>query len=280
MAKEHKQNQIEVLENKNASEAKIEAGLSEHAELVDEVNTSIDINLNQAQLEAISDEENNVIIENPEKPEIEIAIEKKYELPKGFVYLDDIVPYAQYDIRYFSDNNFVGNQIEGYKAPLAIGTLEMAEALVKVSEELYAQGFNLLIYDTYRPAKAVSYFKEWSKTDDTTMKEQYYPNESKSELFNKGYLSSRSGHSRGSTVDLTLVYNDTGELVDMGSEYDLLDEKSSFKTKNVTNEQAKMRELLRDTMVKYGFKEYSKEWWHYVLKNEPYPNTYFDFDVQ
>ena len=207
-------------------------------------------------------------------------LEKNYELPEGFVYLDDVVPYAQYDIRYHTENNFVGEPIEGYVSSLAIGTKQMAEALSKVSEELYAQGYILLIYDAYRPAKAVSFFKLWAQTDDIKMKEHYYPNENKTDLFKKGYLASRSGHSRGSTVDLTLMYKDTLQLVDMGSDYDLLDEISSFNTKNITSEQASHRNILKDVMIKHGFKAYSKEWWHYVLKNEPYPDTYFDFDVE
>lgn len=207
-------------------------------------------------------------------------IAKKNELPKGFVYLDEVIPYANYEIRYYSTNNFVGERVEGYKAPLAIATKEMANALTKVSEELYEEGYTLLIYDTYRPAKAVSFFKDWSLNSDESMKEQYYPNEQKNQLFKRGYLASKSGHSRGSTVDLTLVHKDTNELVDMGSDYDLLDEISSFNTKNITEEQASNRKKLMNVMIKHGFKEYSKEWWHYVLKNEPYPKTYFDFNVE
>lgn len=220
------------------------------------------------------------INDNEAEEDNEHIIQKQNLLPEGFVYLDEYVPYAQFDLRYYTENNFVGKQVEGYYAPYAIGTINMAEALEAVSEELYEQGYTLLIYDAYRPAKAVSFFKEWAKNEDITMKEQYYPNENKSELFKRGYLASRSGHSRGSTVDLTLIYNDTNELVDMGSEYDMLDEISGFNTKSITPQQANNRDLLRKVMVKHGFKEYSKEWWHYVLKEEPYPDTYFDFDVQ
>lgn len=205
---------------------------------------------------------------------------KKDQLPEGFVYLNEVVPYATYDMRYYSSNNFVGERIIGYEAPLAIGTKEMAQALAKVSEELYQEGYTLLIYDSYRPAKAVAFFKEWSMNGDESMKEKYYPNEHKNELFKRGYLSSKSGHSRGSTVDLTLVYKDTNELVDMGSEYDLLDEISSFNTTKITEEQANNRKILMNAMIKHGFKEYSKEWWHYVLKSEPYPKTYFDFNIE
>lgn len=209
------------------------------------------------------------------------VVVKLRNLPKGFVYLDEVIPTAQFEMRYYSDYNFVGTQIDGYLAPLAIGTSVMAEALLKVSKEVEPMGYQLLIYDTYRPAKAVQQFLVWSKdTDDISMKEKFYPNINKATLFKSGYLSSKSGHSRGSTVDLTLIHSDTEKEVDMGSPYDLLDEISHFSTKLITDEQAANRQLLQDVMVKYGFKPYSKEWWHYVLKNEPYPRTYYDFDVQ
>lgn len=209
------------------------------------------------------------------------VIIKQGNLPEGFVYLDEVILTAQFEMRYYSDYNFVGTQIDGYLAPLAIGTSAMADALLKVSNELAERGYQLLIYDTYRPAKAVQQFLAWSKdTDDIAMKEDFYPNIDKATLFKSGYLSSKSGHSRGSTVDLTLIDADTGKEVDMGSPYDLLDEISHFPTKLITDEQAANRQLLQDVMVKYGFKPYSKEWWHYVLKNEPYSSIYYDFDIQ
>lgn len=215
-----------------------------------------------------------------EEPVIE-HVDKKENLPKGFVYLDEIIPNAHYEMRYYSEYNFVGKRIEGYLAPYAIATTQMAKALSKVSEKLEPLGYQLLIYDTYRPAKAVKQFIDWSQdTDDDVMKAEFYPNMDKADLFKQGYLSKKSGHSRGSTVDLTLVDSNTGEEVDMGSPYDLLDEISHFSTDKITAEQADNRQLLKDVMVKYGFKAYSKEWWHFVLQNEPYPNTYFDFDIE
>lgn len=218
-----------------------------------------------------------------DQPEIEIIDEiiKKSNLPDGFVYLDEMITGAEYDMRYYSEYNFVGARMDGYLGPFAIGTIEMAEALVAVSEELEELGYKLIIYDAYRPAKAVEQFISWSNDqDDIVMKEVFYPNEDKSKLFQRGYLSSRSGHSRGSTIDLTIAYIDTGEEVDMGSPYDLLDEISYFATTKITKEQAANRKLLKKVMEKYGFKAYSKEWWHYVLKDEPYPNTYFDFNIE
>jgi len=207
--------------------------------------------------------------------------EKKRNLPKGFVYLDDLIPTVQFDIRYYGNNNFVGKRINGYNAPLAIMTEEAAEALKEVQAELREKGFTLLIFDAYRPQKAVNHFMVWSKdAKDTKMKEQYYPNLDKSVLFQLGYIAEKSGHSRGSTVDLTLIDLKTGEKVDMGGNFDFFSEISHHSTDLITNAQAANRKLLKDVMEKHGFKPYLEEWWHYTLKNEPYPLQYFNFDVE
>ncbi|RCX22514.1 D-Ala-D-Ala dipeptidase VanX [Fontibacillus phaseoli] len=217
---------------------------------------------------------------HPEGIEEPVVI-KQNKLPKGFVYLDEVIPTAQYDIRYYSDNNFIGQQIKGYEAPLAILTSKAAKALKKANEELDKQGYRLKIIDAYRPQKAVNHFISWSKkSDDILMKDLFYPDVDKKNLFKLGYLSGKSGHSRGSTVDLTLVYKRTGEEVDMGSRVDFLGEISSHGTKLITKEQRKNRYILKTAMVNQGFKPYSKEWWHYTLKNEPYPSTYFNFDIE
>lgn len=206
---------------------------------------------------------------------------KQRMLPEGFVYLDDVIPSAQYRNGYYNDHNFVGARIDGYLAPFAIATVEAAEALRAVGEEMAASGYQLVIYDAYRPQKAVDHFIRWSQdAEDIAMKESFYPNEGKDELFQLGYLARRSGHSRGSTIDLTLASAETGEEIDMGGPVDLLDERSHFATKQITEEQAANRSLLKDVMSRHGFKPYSKEWWHYTLKDEPYPDTYFDFDVE
>lgn len=206
---------------------------------------------------------------------------KKRQLPEGFVYLDEAIPSARFDIRYYGEYNFVGTQIDGYVAPYAIGSVPMAEALRAVSEELTALGYRLLIYDAYRPQKAVQHFIRWSNdSDDTAMKNDFYPNENKRNLFQHGYLARKSGHSRGSTIDLTLIDADTGEMVDMGSPYDMLDEISHFDSINITEAQASNRKLLKTAMERHGFQAYRKEWWHFTLKREPYPHTYFDFDVE
>lgn len=215
-------------------------------------------------------------------PDNEIPV-KQNRLPegKGFVYLDEILPDALYDIRYYSDENFIGKRIDGYNAPFAIMTLRSARALKKVSDEVDKQGYRLKIIDAYRPQKAVNHFVAWSKQPgDTEMKEIFYPDIDKKNLFKLGYLSSKSGHSRGSTVDLTLVYKRTGEEVDMGSRVDFLGAISAHGAKHLTKEQRTHRYILKTAMVKHGFKPYSKEWWHYTYKDEPYKNTYFDFDVE
>ncbi|WP_178022565.1 M15 family metallopeptidase [uncultured Paenibacillus sp.] len=212
-----------------------------------------------------------------------VDITKKYQLPKGkgFVYLDEVLPDAVYDLRYYTGDNFIGERIDGYNGPFAILTLRAARALKKVNDDLDAQGYRLKIIDAYRPQKAVDHFARWSKDpQDTEMKKRFYPGVDKKNLFKQGYLSSKSGHSRGSTVDLTLVYKKTGEEVDMGSRVDFLGPISAHGAKGLTKAQRTARYLLKTAMVKQGFQPYSKEWWHYTLKNEPYPSTYFDFDVE
>ncbi|WP_217492816.1 M15 family metallopeptidase [Bacillus sp. FJAT-27264] len=207
--------------------------------------------------------------------------EKQYKLPQGFAYLDEIIPSAQYEIRYYSSNNFVGKRINGYKAPLAIMSQPAANALKAVSDNLARQGYILRIYDTYRPQKAVNHFIRWSKdASDIKMKQQYYPALDKKNLFKLGFISSKSGHSRGSTVDLTLAYLKNGTVVDMGSPYDFFGPISYYDTKLISKTQMANRKILKDAMMKEGFQPYSKEWWHFTLKKEPYPGKYFDFDVE
>jgi D-alanyl-D-alanine dipeptidase len=202
-------------------------------------------------------------------------------LSKGFVYVTDVIPTAQLEIRYFSDDNFVGTVIDGYEAPKAILTIEAAQALKKAADTLEEQGYYIKIFDAYRPQRAVDHFVRWAKDlDDTKMKEKYYPDLDKSVLFELGYIAEKSGHSRGSTVDLTLIEISTGKEVDMGSGFDFFGEISNHGTDLITAEQEKNRNILRDAMVDAGFEVYPEEWWHYKLKDEPYPDTYFDFPVK
>ncbi|HHW32459.1 MAG TPA: M15 family metallopeptidase [Clostridiaceae bacterium] len=227
----------------------------------------------------------NTSVTVPEPPSvIESTIEpdsNQYSLPDGFVYVTDVIPIAQLEIRYFSNDNFVGAVIDGYEAPKAILTKEAAQALKKAADTLYEQGYYIKIFDAYRPQRAVNHFIRWAQDlDDIKMKGKYYPDLDKSVLFELGYIAEKSGHSRGSTLDLTLVEISTGEELDMGSGFDFLGEISHHDTHLITPQQEKNRNILRDAMVDAGFEVYPVEWWHYKLKDEPYPDTYFDFPVK
>ena len=199
----------------------------------------------------------------------------------GFVPLAEAVPDAILEIRYYSTYNFVGERIDGYDAPCAMLTKEAAKALKAVSDELAPKGYRLKIYDAYRPRRAVSHFMRWAKdAGDTRMKKYFYPKLDKSVLFARGYIAKRSGHSRGSTVDLTLFDMETGKEADMGGTFDYFGEESHLNYKGLTKEQRANRMILRDAMTAHGFKTLSKEWWHFTLADEPYPDTYFDFPVR
>ena len=199
----------------------------------------------------------------------------------NFVYLKELIPKLRSDLRYYGSNNFVGKPIEGYNEPKLLLTLEAATALKKVQDELERIGFGLLIYDAYRPQKATDHFVRWSSDmADTLMKGDFYPNINKKDLFKLGYISKKSGHSRGSTVDLTIVSLKTKHILNMGSPYDLFDKKSHTEYPNITKNQRSLRLLLKRRMEKHGFKSYEKEWWHFTLKDEPFPDTYFDFPIE
>jgi D-alanyl-D-alanine dipeptidase len=200
--------------------------------------------------------------------------------PSGFVLLWDYVPHAIQEIRYFSTYNFIGERIDGYEQPCAILTKEAARALKAVSNELFVQGYRLKVLDAYRPACAVRSFVLWTLEDrDTRMKEYFYPDLEKDALRADGFIASKSGHSRGSTVDLTLLDMKTGKEVDMGSPFDFFGPISRPDCKEITAEQQANRRTLRDAMVRHGFEPYECEWWHFTLKNEPYPDTYFELPV-
>ena len=197
-----------------------------------------------------------------------------------FVMISDYVPGIIQEIRYFTTYNFVGERIDGYEEPVALLTKEAADALRAVSDELEGKGYRLKIYDAYRPQMAVDHFVRWAKdTSNVRMKSYFYPELNKSDLFKDGYIASRSGHSRGSTVDLTLFNMISGKEVDMGGTFDYFGELSHPSYSGVTAEQYANRMLLRDTMVAHGFKAISTEWWHFTLVDEPYQNTYFTFPV-
>lgn len=197
-----------------------------------------------------------------------------------FVLLSDIVPRVIQEIRYFSTYNFIGERIDGYEEPVAIITKEAARKLLNVSNEMYVQGYMLKIFDAYRPVSAVNKFVFWGLEDqDIRMKSYFYPELEKQELFSKGYIAKKSSHSRGSTVDLTLFDMHTGKDLDMGSPFDLFSEKSHPDYKGITEEQFANRMMLRNTMLRNGFTTIDCEWWHFTLKDEPFPDTYFEFPV-
>lgn len=197
-----------------------------------------------------------------------------------FVLLSDSVPDAILEIRYYSTYNFVGDRIDGYEEPTALLTKEAASALKEASDELVSKGYRLKIYDAYRPQKAVTNFMNWAKdTSDIRMKKYFYPQLDKSVLFEQGYIAEKSGHSRGSTVDLTLFDMNTEKELDMGGTFDYFGELSHPDYKEITAKQYENRMILRDAMLSHGFKPLDEEWWHFTLENEPFPDTYFTFPV-
>ncbi|MEM5565548.1 M15 family metallopeptidase [Psychroserpens sp. AS72] len=203
------------------------------------------------------------------------------KLPEGFVYVKDIIPDLNVQLRYYSTHNFVGDTITGYKANKLILTKQSASALKKVQAELQEQNLCLMVYDGYRPQRAVNHFSRWAKDlNDTLQKQEFYPNVNKRHLFRDGYIASRSGHSRGSTLDLTIIDGNTNEPLDMGSPYDFFGKESWVDHPDLTKTQLANRQLLQKVMLKHNFRNYPKEWWHFTLRWEPFPKTFFDFEVE
>lgn len=202
--------------------------------------------------------------------------------PSGFVTITDVIPDVILEIRYFSTFNFVGARVDGYEEPTALLTREAAAALKEVSDEMIQRGYRLKIWDAYRPQMAVDHFVRWGENvSDTLTKRYFYPYLDKDVVFDQGYIARRSGHSRGSVVDLTLVDMKDGRDIDMGYGFDWFGgESHPDYTEGITKEQYENRMMLRDVMVRHGFKPISEEWWHFVLKDEPYPDTYFTFPVR
>jgi D-alanyl-D-alanine dipeptidase len=224
---------------------------------------------------------------------------------EGFVDIKEVLPEVLLDIRYYGTHNFVGEKIDGYMAPKCLLTRQAADSLAKAQKELAPLSLSLKIYDCYRPQRAVNHFVRWAKEiDSTTTKKEFYPTVDKRNLFKDGYIDSKSGHSRGSTVDLTIVplpapkqpeyipgqklaecyltaeQRFADNTLDMGTGFDCFHELSHTANNNISDQQKNNRLLLKKLMEKYGFKNYDLEWWHYTLKNEPYPDTYFDFGIE
>ena len=198
----------------------------------------------------------------------------------GFVILSEFMPEIIQEIRYHSTYNFIGERINGYEDPCALLTVEAARALRIAAKELYVNGYMIKIYDAYRPTSAVKHFMLWGIEDtDIRMKPYFYPELEKQELFAKGYIAKQSSHSRGSAVDITLVDMETGKELDMGGPFDLFSTRSHPDSHDVTDEQYENRMFLQTVMKRNGFLPLDCEWWHFVLEDEPYPNTYFKFPV-
>lgn len=210
-----------------------------------------------------------------------VSCQIKAQLPEGFVYVKDVIPTAQVELRYFGNDNFIGKPINSYNKEVCIISTKAAEALGNVQDELLKYNLSIKVFDAYRPQKAVDHFVEWAKDlNDTINKLIFYPEVKKQHLFKEGYISSKSGHTRGSTIDMTIVDLETGTELDMGSPWDFFGPISWVAEQNITSQQRANRMLLQTVMSKHGFRFYTKEWWHFTLRNEPFPETYFNFPVE
>ncbi|GAA2996864.1 D-Ala-D-Ala dipeptidase VanX [Actinokineospora diospyrosa] len=197
-----------------------------------------------------------------------------------FAHVDELLPGTRWDAKYATWDNFTGKPVDGYLANRIIGTTALCAALGTAREKAASHGFGLLLWDGYRPQRAVDAFLRWStQPEDGRTKARHYPNIDRTEMFEKGYVARKSGHSRGSTVDLTLYHLSTGELTAMGGDHDLMDPVSHHGAPGIGDLESSNRHHLRSIMEACGFRPYENEWWHYTLLDEPYPNTYFNFPV-
>ena len=204
----------------------------------------------------------------------------KADIPKDFLYLKYFIPHIVIDLKYYTNDNFIGSKINGYKRNKCIITKEAANALRHVQNDLKHFGYGIKIFDAYRPQKAVDHFVRWAQNNNRKMKAIYYPDINKKKLFKEGYIASKSGHSRGSTVDLTIIDLNTGQELDMGTIYDYFGHESWVDYTDLNYNQKTNRSLLQSVMKKYGFKSLKEEWWHFTLHNEPFSDKYFDFNVE
>ncbi|MFH8670260.1 D-Ala-D-Ala dipeptidase VanX [Streptomyces sp. NBC_01618] len=199
---------------------------------------------------------------------------------KDFVFIDEFMPGIRWDAKYATWDNFTGKPVAGYLANRVVGTRALCAALQSAREEAASHGFGLLLWDGYRPQRAVDSFLRWSQQpEDGCTKQRHYPHIDRPEMFENGYVAARSGHSRGSTVDLTLYHLESGDLADMGGDHDLMDSVSHHEALGISQVAADSRRRLRSIMETSGFSSYACEWWHYTLTDEPYPDTYFDFPI-
>jgi D-alanyl-D-alanine dipeptidase len=198
----------------------------------------------------------------------------------AFAFVDELVPGIRWDAKYATWDNFTGKPVDGYVVNRIVGTTALCAGLRRAQLGAAALGFGLLLWDGYRPQRAVDRFLHWSREpEDGRTKARHYPNLDRPAMFAQGYVAARSGHSRGSTVDLTLFDLDTGELVAMGGDHDLMDPRSHHGARGIAAVETAHRRQLRSVMEDAGFTGYEREWWHYTLVDEPFPDTYFDFPV-
>lgn len=201
-------------------------------------------------------------------------------MDSGFVFLDDVLSGVRWDAKYATWDNFTGKPVDGYEVNRIVGSRALGEALREAKTRANRLGFGLLLWDGYRPQRAVDRFLEWSTEPEREgTKARFYPNIGRAEMFEQGYVAPKSGHSRGSAVDLTLYRLDSGELAPMGGGHDLMDERSHHGAAGISSAEAEHRMTLCSIMENSGFASYDREWWHYVLRDEPYPDTYFDFPI-
>lgn len=197
-----------------------------------------------------------------------------------FVFVDEVVPSIRWDSKYATWDNFTGKPVDGYDANRVVGTRALCTALQQADKDAAAQGFGIVIWDGYRPQRSVDAFINWATLpEDGRTKARHYPNIDREQMFADGYVATKSGHSRGSTVDLGLFRLDDGELVFMDGDHDLMDPRSHHGAAGITPEATANRLVLRAIMESAGFVAYESEWWHYTLADEPYPDTYFDFPI-
>lgn len=212
---------------------------------------------------------------------LSLSIQAQETMPKGFVYVIDEIPDIEIELRYYGTNNFVGQRVDGYLAEKCILSRAATNALKKAQAELRKNGLGLKIYDAYRPQQAVDHFRRWARNlKDTLKKQQFYPNVAKKDLFRLEYIATKSRHSSGSTVDITIIDLKTKKALDMGSSYDFFGNISWVNYQNITAQQRANRMLLQTIMKKHGFRNYPQEWWHFTLRGEPFKNQYFNFPVQ
>jgi D-alanyl-D-alanine dipeptidase len=205
---------------------------------------------------------------------------RKQPMHDDFVFVDELVSGIRWDAKYATWDNFIGKPVDGYGVNRIVGTTALCAALETAREAAASHGFGLLLWDGYRPQRAVDCFMRWSKQpEDGRTKRRHYPNVDRAEMFEIGYVAAKSGHSRGSTIDLTLYHLTTGDLAPMGGDFDLMDPISHHSALGITSAEAGNRQCLRSIMEASGFYPYDCEWWHYTLKREPYPHTYFDFPI-